>query len=196
LALLGPGFDLAQPENFCLDSSGNVWCAWRVTRAFSYDRSGQTPFRLLKYDPDAEKVTFYHHGIPKMHDGDMGKIESMIDGHDGYIYLGSAMGGLYRLDPKTANVSFIAKPACGPRLTSFAFGPDRLLYFASGRKAPHLFRFNPIDDRIEDLGPIQDESIGETCFQVHDITVTDDGTVFCGENDVPQRSGYLWECRI
>ena len=196
LTLLGPGFDLAQPEKFCLDSSGHVWCTWRVTRAFSYDRSGMAPFRLLRYDPEVDRITFYRHGIPPVCHGDDGKIESMVNGRDGFLYLGSAAGALYRLNPDNAEVSFIAKPACGPRLTSFAHGPDGLLYFASGRPRPHLFRFNPENDHIEDLGLIRDDDLAETCWQVHDIVVTEDGSAFCGENDVPHRSGYLWECRI
>ena len=34
------------------------------------------------------------------------------------------------------------------------------------------------------------------CWQVHDVAVTPDGTIYAGENDSPYRSGYLWEIRI
>jgi sugar lactone lactonase YvrE len=196
LTPLGPGYDLTQPEKLCLDADGNVWCTWRITRAWANDTYGPAPIRLLKYDPEADRLTYFQHGIPKMHEADIGKIESFIDGRDGYVYIGSAAGALYRLDPRTAAVTFVAKPACGTRITSFAFGPDDLLYFASGKPAPHLFRFNPRSDRITDLGLIRDERLGVTCLQVHDLVVADDGAVFCGENDVPERSSFLWECRI
>ncbi len=196
LALLGPGYDLAQPEQFCLDAQGSVWCTWRVTRAWAGDVVGKTPIRLLKYDPAADELTYFNHGIGRMHEGDIGKIEGMVDGRNGCVYLGGAAGGLFRLDPATAEVTFVAKPALGPRITSFAHAPDGRIYFASGVGAPHLFRLNPHTDAIEDLGLLRDDDIGVTCLQVHDITVASDGAVFCGENDVPERSSYLWECRI
>ena len=38
---------------------------------------------------------------------------------------------------------------------------------------------------------------GDTrCWQVHDVAVAADGTIYAGENDNPYRSGYLWEIAL
>jgi hypothetical protein len=42
-------------------------------------------------------------------------------------------------------------------------------------------------------GIITDSATGEPLWQCHHLVVTDDGTIYACENDVPHRSGYLWE---
>ena len=40
--------------------------------------------------------------------------------------------------------------------------------------------------------PIYDREINTTAWQIHNIAVMKDGTIYAGENDVPHRSSYLW----
>jgi hypothetical protein len=55
-----------------------------------------------------------------------------------------------------------------------------------------LLRFDFRRSRYELLGKITDRN-GVNCHQVHHVVFADDGTLYACENDVPYRSGYLWE---
>ena len=193
--LIGSGCGMAQPERPTLDARGRLWCTWGVTRAFMND-PGPHPIRLLCLDPDTNRLTFFQHGIPQFGAHDDGRVEGMFNGRDGYVYLGSKAGGLFRLNPETAAVQYLGKPVAGERITSMTHGPDGAIYFASGRPDPHIVRFLPGPDRFEVLGLIRDERIGEQAFQIHDICCTADGRLFAGENDNFRRSSYLWECTL
>ena len=56
-----------------------------------------------------------------------------------------------------------------------------------------VFCYDPAIDRLKTLGRIVDAEIGECAWHIHDLAMTKDGTIYAGENDVPYRSGYLWE---
>jgi len=45
------------------------------------------------------------------------------------------------------------------------------------------------------FGPVRDSVTGTAAWQIHDICAAPDGTLYAGENDHPERSGYLWEVR-
>ena len=191
----GSGFAMAQPECPALDSNGTFWSFWGVTRAWMSD-TGPRPFRLLSLNPDTMKLTFHDVSLPKLTPADTGKADGMLTGRDGYVYIGSGAGALYRLDPKTVKVTYIGKPVPGVRMAGMAYGPDGNIYMACGRPDAYIVRFTPGPDTFEVLGKIRDESINDQAFQIHDITITDDGTIYGGENDNFARSGYLWECKI
>jgi hypothetical protein len=86
---------------------------------------------LYKYDPSARKITFFQHGTPNapkeaniMYVG-AGPVDVMINGGDGYLYIGTAGGSLCRLDPKTAQVDYLGRPAPTQRLPGLV--PARFL---------------------------------------------------------------------
>jgi hypothetical protein len=109
-----------------------------------------------------------------------------------------ANGSLYRIDPKTgaAKYLFTPIPERPSRLAAMALGPDGMAYGITGRDGGcELLRFDPRTETYKLLGPIRDTD-GVCCWQAHDIVALPDGTLFAGENDVPTRSGYLWECKI
>ena len=121
----------------------------------------------------------------------------MINGGDGFIYIGATTGELVRLDPRTAQVDYLGKPVPGKRLPCLMLGPNGLLYGAGGSDGDcHRFSYDRRQSRFTLLGPIQDESTGLKCVRVHDICQTADGTFYMAETDTPGRSSYLWECRL
>ena len=192
---IGSAIEMAQPESPVLDARGRLWCTWGVTRAFM-DSTGPHPIRLLALDPDTNAVTFYDHGIELLGRYDRGRVDSMVAGRDGFVYIGSSLGALYRLDPETAQVTYLGKPVPGERMAGMDCAADGTLYLACGRPGAHLVRFFPGGDGFEVLGPVRDDALGDRAFQVHDICIASDGTIYAGENDNFRRSGYLWECRI
>jgi len=200
---LGPtssGMAMAQGENIVLDDQGGVWGAWHVTRAWQSD-PGVESHRLYRYDPRAEEIDYMDKGLPKP-DGSYGyvKPEGFFNLGTGCLYVSGGSGALYRVDPKTGDADFLFQ-AVGDegrgrrsRLAAMCLGPDGLAYAITGRDGEcEVLRFNPRDESYELLGPLKDSDTGVPTWQVHDVCITPDGTLYAGENDNPRRSGYLWE---
>lgn len=192
---IGSALEMAQPERPVLDSRGRLWCTWGVTRAFM-DSTGSHPIRLLSLDPDTNTVKHYDYGIDLLGRYDKGRVDSMLAGTDGNVYLGSSLGALYRLEPETAKVTYLGKPVPGERMAGMACGSDGTFYLACGRPGAHIVKYFPGQDRFLVLGQVRDDKLGEQAFQIHDICIAADGTIYAGENDNFRRSSYLWECRI
>jgi len=197
---LGPissGMCMAQGENIELDDDGCAWCGWSVTRAWQND-SGVDNFRFCKFDPQEDRIQFLDAGLPKP-DGSYGydKAEGLFNLGTGRLYASGANGSLYRIDMETGMGTYLATPIADrrSRLASIALGPDGAAYGVTGRDGQcEVIRFDPKTEKYELLGEVAD---GETrCWQVHDVAVADDGTIYAGENDNPYRSGYLWEIEL
>jgi sugar lactone lactonase YvrE len=193
LGPLGSGVALGQSEQLAIDRRGAVWGSYGVGRAWSYAR-GPTEFRLWRYHPDDGRRMF-DYGLPAQDDPKrFVKADGVCAGPDGAVYMGTAEGTLCRIDPESFQVELLGKPAPGRRLAGMAVGPDGWLYGSCGRDgSANLFRYDPANRELVNLGPIFDPDCGQQAWQIHDMTITADGTIYAGENDVPYRSGYLWE---
>jgi hypothetical protein len=151
--------------------------------------------RLWRYHPDRQRVEFFKHGLPRMH-GEAGTAaaDAVHTGPDGAVYMGTSEGLLCRIDPESHQVRAIGKPGPGGRLAALANGPDGKMYGTAGRDGSVvLFSYDPSRDRLRELGPIFDPEIAERAWHIHALTMFKDGSIYAGENDVPHRSGYLWE---
>lgn len=181
------------PHIVTLDDDGGYWATWN-----------NRTHNLFRYDPDADEIVFHQHALPNtkkstglMYPG-AGPIDGMVNGGDGYLYIGECSGNLDRLDPRTGEVVDLGQPLPGEtRIPALEIGPDGKIYGIVGflGKA-HLFRFDQRANEYEVLGPIIDDKSGEPLFIGHDVCFGDDTTVFVGETDTAHRAGYLWECGI
>lgn len=194
LGAIGSGFGMGQSETVAIDRRGTVWGTWNVTRAW-LNTPGNDQNRLWNYHPDHGRIRFLDYGLPTLSGrGGFAHADGVHAGPDGAVYMGTAEGLLCRIDPEDHSVDLIGKPGPHRRLAAMANGPDGLLYGAAGRDgAATLFRFDPVSGKLEDLGLIYDPVLQERAFQLHDMTIAADGTIYAGENDVPHRGGYLWE---
>jgi hypothetical protein len=194
LGLVGSGFAMGQSQALAIDRNGAVWGTWNVTRAWLYT-PGSDQFRLWHYHPDRGRIQFLDYGLPTLSGRNgFAHADGIHTGPDGAIYMGTAEGLLCRIDPDDHKITVIGKPGPHRRLAAMANGPDGKLYGSAGQDgAASLFRYDPAGGSLEDLGPIYDPILKERAFQLHDMTIAADGTIYAGENDVPYRSGYLWE---
>ena len=202
LAFIGNALMACQSHGAALDKRGQLWGTWGESRAFE-EEVGPVPVRIFRYDPDKDRFTWFQHGFPRVNDGDPARVDEMMLGDDGFIYAGTAAGGLSRLDPETGTVEDLGKPFPGPRLAGLCQGSDGVIYGAgnsgydkNGKGTARLFSFTPRTRKCVDLGPIVDEGIGDGATKVHKLVVAGDGTLFAGENDNILRASYLWECRL
>jgi outer membrane protein assembly factor BamB len=167
---------------FC-DQDGNVWG--------SYDDSR----KLFKYNPD-DGFTKFDATLPKLNRNPVNWGMAIPAPDERAIYMGTAGGGLWRLDPDTAEARYLGKPLADDRIEGLVFGRDGLLFGAGGWNETGLFACDRESKKLYDLGPIFDPEINERCVIPHDICMTDDGTIYTGETDNTERSCYLWECRV
>jgi len=175
-----------------LDDTGCFWGTWDQNRHCLY-----------KYDPESGEITWFTHSLPgareesnRMYFG-AGPIDCMINGGDGYIYIGTCGGSLCRLDPKTAEVRYLGKPAPTTRLPGLVVWKDALLLGCAGDKeGGAVFAYDRESGAFRHLGKIIDSETGLKLYRVHDLRLTDEKTAYIAETDVPNRSGYLWECKI
>lgn len=194
LGVVGSGFAMGQSQTLAIDRTGTVWGTWSLTRAW-LNTSGSDQFRLWNYHPDHGRIRFLDHGLPTLSGRDgFAHADGVHAGPDGAIYMGTAEGLLCRIDPDDHAIAVIGKPGPHRRLAAMANGPDGMLYGSAGQDGTaNLFRYDPARDSLEELGMIYDPVLHERAFQLHDMVITSDGTIYAGENDVPYRSGYLWE---
>jgi len=176
-----------------IDDAGCFWGTWDVVK-----------HNLFKYDPATRQITWFHHGTPEaakeaniMYPG-AGPIDVMINGGDGYLYIGTTGGSLCRLDPRTAAVEYLGHPAPTRRLPGLVAWDDDLLLGAGGdEKGGFVFTYSRKTGAVRRLGSIIDSATSLYLYRVHDLCrLGKTNTVYVAETDVPTRSGYLWECEI
>ena len=174
-----------------IDDAGKFWGTWHNTRHY-----------LFSYDPATRKIDFTKNVLPgserdanRMYPG-AGPVDVMINGGDGYLYIGSTGGALYRLDPNTAEAEWLGKPSSAERLPGLMVWRDGLLLGVSGdEKTSNVFIYDRETNAFDILGPIVADDDGLPLYRTHDLAMVGN-SLYVAETDVPKRSGYLWECEI
>jgi len=199
LAFIGNGVMMCQPHYSALDKHGNFWGTWGETRAFE-DVPGPTPIRIFSYNPDHDHFNWFTHGFPKVNTNDVARVDTMLSGTDGLIYVGTVSGGFSRLNPEDGSVEDLGTPYKGERLAGLTQTPDGLIYGAGNsgygkdkKGEARLFVFNPESELLEDLGPIYDDVLGKGAVKIHTLVAGSNNKLYAGENDNIYRSSYLWE---
>lgn len=202
LAYIGNGIMMCQPHYSALDSQGKLWGTWGETRAFE-DFPGPTPIRIFSYDSEFDHFNWFNHGFPKVNSTDLGRVDTMLHGQDGYIYVGTVAGGFCRLDPKNGSIENLGNLYTGERLAGLVQTNNGLIYGAGNsgygknkKGKSRLFVFNPKTNQREDLGPIFDKKIGKGAVKIHALVAASNNTLYAGENDNIYRSSYLWEINL
>lgn len=179
------------PHISAIDDEGGVWGTWGFSR--------QSFFR---YHPDCDRFEFpagcrfpnAREASNVMFSG-AGPVDSMVNGGDGYLYVASALGEVFRLDPRLATLTYLGKPFPGQRLPGMCRGEDGAIYLCGGSDtAPALARYHTDARTFELLGPVR-AADGASCFRCHDLLLVG-RTAYVAETDNQTRSGYLWECEV
>ncbi len=197
---LGPissGFEFTQAQNIEIDDEGCVWSPWSVTRAWQ-NAPGPDSKRLCKYDPRLDKFVHFKTGLPKpSRESEYVRMDGLFNFGTGDLFATGGNGSLYRIDVKTGKARYLGTPIedRSSRLSSMKLGTGGYAYGVAGMEGRcEVIRFDPTTEKYELLGPlVAGEDI---CWQIHDVAVTLDGTIYACENDNPFRSSYLWEINL
>jgi hypothetical protein len=154
--------------------------------------------RLCKYDPRLDKFVHFKTGLPKPgKESEYVRMDGLFNFGTGDLFATGGNGSLYRIDLKTGKARYLGTPIeeRPSRLSSMNLGPDGCAYGVGGMEGKcEAIRFDPTTEKYELLGPlVAGEDI---CWQIHDVAVTPDGTMYACENDNPFRSSYLWEISL
>jgi len=219
LGYVGNAIMFAQPHNGVVDKHGNLWGTYAETRAFD-ETPGRQPIRLFKYNPDADKFTWFDYGLSRKaeprqllpdppqppgagsmlaqtrHRDDYAFCDSMRYDGNRTIYAGTVAGVLCRIDTETAQVEKIANVMATGRFPAMAIDTQGVIYGAGGMNGhTQLIRWDPHTETIDDYGRLADEQTGEVPARIHEIDVDDQGCIYVGENDHHRRSSYLWSVK-
>jgi hypothetical protein len=176
-----------------LDDEGCFWSTWDAVQ-----------HNLFKYDPRTRKITYFNHGLPEgarfadiMYRG-AGPVDSMINGGDGYLYIGTTGGTFCRLDPRTAEVTYLGRPHPTKRMPGLVILDKRRLLVAGGDdEGGYMAIYDRKTGGWDHLGELVEPKTGNKLYRVHDLCLSGDKkTAYVAETDVPARSGYLWECKL
>ena len=188
--------EFIQGQNIELDGEGCAWSAWSVSRAWQ-NFPGPDSKRLCKYNPREGRVQFFKTGLPSPCGTRYERLDGLFNFNGDGLFATGGNGSMYRIDTDSGKAHLLGTPISDrpSRLSSMKLGPDGAAYGVAGMQgACEVLRFDPCAGSWELLGPVRD---GDThCWQIHDIAVTPDGTIYACENDNPYRSSYLWEIRI
>jgi len=195
LGQIGSSLFIGQSHQPCIDDAGGVWGTWG-----SYYSQGKLPteghrINLLKYDPEQDELIYFQHGLegPGVSCQDM--IDDVVNGGDGYLYIGGKSGSLYRLNPKTASVGSLGHPFYHQRrISALTQGNDGTLYGAAGdRDCVRLFSLVPGTSEVTELGVVYDSDRCQPAEKIHSLTITPEGVLYGGEIDNLHRTSWLWE---
>ncbi len=178
------------PHNSCLDDAGGVWGTY-----------GPGKHGFFRYNGNKRKFEFPKCELPNAMDAaniqypGAGPIDGMINGGDGYLYIGTALGELCRLDPCRNKIAYLGKPFPTRRLPGLMVGADGFLYVCGGyRPHSYLARYDRERGTFETLGQIR-HADGNWIEYAHEI-VEAQGGIYALETDNMTRGGYLWECSL
>jgi hypothetical protein len=175
-----------------LDDRGCFWSTWNGVNHWLY-----------KYDPSTAKINWFRHSLPNAKaDANImypnaGPIDCMINGGDGWLYVGTCGGSLCRIHAETANVEYLGHPAPTRRMPALKnYRDDLILGCCGDEEGGCLFTFNKKTKHFEVLGQIKDSATGQLLYRTHDMAIGGNGNVYVAETDVPTRSSYLWEIEV
>lgn len=170
------------------DDNGAYWGTWGKQHYF------------FSYDADKNNIFFHHYGFPvpcySLIYACAGPVDCMINGGDGYLYVGHESGELYRLSPTRGELDYLVKPLPGNRLPALAIGENGMIYGVGGNDwAVYAFAYDRETGWYQVSDRIVDTETGEPCFRAHDLVIVGPRLFVC-ETDVNTRGAWLWELRL
>ena len=186
------GYINSMPHSPVIDDEGNLWGTWTPFYGATGGRSC-----LFKYNPDKDEMTWYRTALTSLYPGDTGGIDAVINGGDGFIYVGTSAGAFIRLEPRSVEVKYLGHPLPSGRIAGLVVSKDGRIYGCGGVDYDtHLFAYDRASGQFDLLGPIFDAQRHTSCWHTHALCEPREGLFYVGETDNPERAGDIWECKV
>lgn len=161
-------------EVLVLTSDGDVFGGARWGKIFKYDVKRDQLITLAIEAPSISGRRMYN------------KIDSLIfDKRSQSIYGGTSGDGiLFRFTPQEEKMISLGKPLNQPRIRCLAVGTDSCIYGIAGKSCCHLFRYNPEQGDLRDLGILYVTTPRSWHGYEFDVAITGKYCkIYFGEND-------------
>lgn len=160
-------------STLAVDDRGDVYGGARWTRLFKYDARNGTLAQLETKAPLLAGREMYT------------RIDALLfDPRSRSVFGGTSDGMLFQFHPENGKMISLGKILNQPRIRCLTMGGDGCLYGIAGKDCCHLFRYNPADRDLRDLGMLFVASPRAWNGYEFDAAVTGpQGEVCFGEND-------------
>ncbi len=149
--------------------------------------------QLFRYDIEKESLISLKSRIPSVRGREMyDKIDSLIFDKEGQSLYGGtfADGMLFQFYPQEEKIISLGKVIAQPRIRCLAFGKNGCLYGVAGETCCHLFRYNPEDRDLVDLGiPFVSSPRHWYGYEFDAAVSGENGEIFLGQSE---RISYLF----
>ena len=178
------------PHQVCVDDDGNCWASYCPT-------PGSAQHCLLKYSPKTGKLTWTGVRIPGENERADTIIDSFVNGHDGFLYMGTGSGALMRLDPRKAHLETILKPAASDGFGALAPPVRGKIYGIAGKyTTSQVFSYDLASGDVVQYGPAYDAKRKTTICRPHELVLGPNRCLYCPETDNFERQCYFWEIAL
>jgi len=126
--------------------------------------------------------------------------------------VGTEKAEFYKIDPQTAEVTFLGKPTTANRLPALLVDEEGLIYGTAGDDSNcNIFTYDRSSGAFENLGVIRETEAevairaanpdgkgkhpARSLYRPHDL-IKLKNKLYVGETDNHCRSNYLWECVV
>ena len=195
-----------------IDDKGVLWAVWKPALS--------ERLRFISYNPDKKELTHHLFGpfdeffcfrkfnkeeeiAIKAIKAYIPRVDTMLNAGDGYIYIGSVDGSLYRFNPEEKKSEWLGKPSIGLRCAGLVMDDRGLIYGVSGmgigkeRPLPELWSYDRGKHSFNRLGPLLDKEKNLFCDFPHGLTIDKKrNRLFVAETDTLERTSAVWECFI
>jgi len=109
-------------------------------------------------------LVFHEEGLGDINPDDV-VLDSMLNGGDGYIYIGTTGGALLRLNRKTVTLEYLGHPSPDTRVNCLKVGENGLIYGGYGMGKAGSFVYDRESRRFTDLGLLYDPYLDVICYR-------------------------------
>jgi hypothetical protein len=175
-----------------------VWGQWGSYYSPNLLPTEGQAVNLLRYDPRSNELEYLPYGLAGPGNSSAEVIDDMLNGGDGFIYIGGRGGTLYRLDPRTAQVETLCKPFRHQRrVSALTQDSNGTIYATVGdRDCVRAISYDIGTGALAELGAVYDADRAQPAEKIHSLTITDDGVLYGGEIDNLHRTSWLWEMTL
>ena len=143
--------------------------------------------RFFKYNPTKGKIVFLKIKAPSLKGKEMyNSVDCLLVDEDSQIVYGgtSCDGILFKFYPEEERIISLGKPLNQPHIRCLTLGKDGILYGIAGKSCCHLFRYNPTDGELLDIGILFVKSPRHWFGYEFSAAVTGEkGEIYIGEYD-------------